>query len=79
MSNYHERNTEKHEYEVQLPSGVMVFAGNVEKTAIAKAVETLSKKLEANGLRLYHTYPSPGPVRRYVGVVKRDGILHRAA
>lgn len=76
----HVRNTEKHEYEIQRGSshsGGMVFVGNTESTAIHNAVEALGEHLDEDCFRLYHTYPSPGPVRRYVGIVKRDGKLRR--
>jgi hypothetical protein len=76
----HERNKDKHEYEIQRGSsqtGGMVFAGNREDTAVRLAVEALDVNQE-NHFRLYHTYPSPGPVRRYVGTITRDGVLHRA-
>lgn len=80
---YHKRNPAKHEYEVQRGSSqvaTMTFVGNTEKTAIARAAEALQHGLYADEdhVRLYHTHPSPGPVRRYVGVIKRDGVLYRA-
>lgn len=78
---YHERNPAKHEYEIERGSthtGGMVFVGNTEKTAVHRANEVLAEHLEESCVRLYHTYPSPGPMRRYVGIVKRDGVLHRA-
>jgi hypothetical protein len=55
----------------------MVFAGNREENAIKLAVEALKVNGEKH-FRLYHTHPSPGPVRRYVGVITPDGVLHRA-
>jgi hypothetical protein len=80
---FHERNPAKHEYEVQKGSDDagrygMVFAGNREATAVRRAVEILGKFAAEDHLKLYHTYPSPGPQRRYVGRVTRDGKLHRA-
>jgi hypothetical protein len=86
----HERNPAKHEFEVQSGSShasAMLFVGNREGTAVRKAAELLADREQADqyGLagethvRLYHTYPSPGPVRRYVGVIKRDGVLRRAS
>jgi hypothetical protein len=74
----HERNTKRHEYEVQMGTGPMVFVGHRETAAIHYAIEALGCHLEQSHVRLYHTYPSPGPVRRYVGIVKRDGELKRA-
>ena len=79
MSEHHNRNSAKHEYEIQQPNLRMVFVGNVEKTAIANAVEYLAERPGANPIRLYHSYPSPGPLRRYVGVIDHDGTLHRPA
>jgi hypothetical protein len=74
----HRRNTQKHEYEIQASqTGGMVFVGNRESTAVHQANEVLAEHLEFDSVRLYHTYPSPGPVRRYVGIIKRDGKLHR--
>lgn len=77
MTKLHERNPLKHEYEIQMDGGPIVFAGNREDTAVHKANEALADHLEADYVRLYHTYPSPGPMRRYVGIIKRDGKLHR--
>lgn len=77
----HVRNSSKHEYEIQRGSsqtGGMVFVGNREVTAVHRANEVLAEHLEEDCVRLYHNYPSPGPMRRYVGIIKRDGVLHRA-
>ena len=80
---FHVRNTAKHEYEVQRGSDDacrygLVFAGNREETALKRAVEIMGRYITEDHLKLYHTYPSPGPVRRYVGRITRDGTLHRA-
>jgi hypothetical protein len=79
-STRHTRNITKHEYEIQRGSshlGAHIFVGNVEKTAVAAATALLQTNPDQDHFRLYHTYPSPGPLRRYVGVIKADG-LHRA-
>lgn len=78
---YREHNPGKHEYEAQPGSSHtvrMVFLGNSEKTALKRAVELLGLRESEDHLRLYHTYPSPGPTRRYCGIVRRDGVLLRA-
>ena len=81
MATYHRRNPAKHEYEVQGGSshlGPFAFVGNRENTAVKTAIEWMTEAWpDEDHVRLYHTHPSPGPVRRYVGVVKADG-LHRA-
>lgn len=77
MGEPHKRNTTKHEFEIEVENRGMIFAGNRESTAINNAQEALAEHLEIDCVRMYHTYPSPGPVRRYVGIVKRDGRLHR--
>jgi hypothetical protein len=77
----HRRNPVKHEYEVARPTGVAhIFVGNRERTAIINAVNLLTDSGWAGEryLRLYHTYPSPGPMRRYVGRITADGTLHRS-
>lgn len=83
MATRHKRNAAKHEYEIEMAVGErcggMVFAGNRESTAVQRANEVLAEHLEATCVRLYHSYPSPGPMRRYVGIVKRDGLLHRSS
>ena len=81
MSEHHDRNSAKHEYEVERGTmgTVMVFVGNREQTAIAGAVAILSGHPDEKSVRLYHSYPSPGPLRRYVGTVDRDGNLRRPA
>jgi hypothetical protein len=79
MDKHRKRNPDKHEYEVQAGSShtsVMVFVGNTEKTAIKRGSDLAAEHGEEQ-VRLYHTHPSPGPVRRYVGVI-RGGVLHRA-
>jgi hypothetical protein len=76
----HTRNPARHEYEIERGSvtgNAMVFAGNREENAIKLAVEALRVNGEKH-FRLYHTHPSPGPVRRYVGMITPDGVLHRA-
>lgn len=83
MPKFHIPNTTRHEYEVQRGSDDacrfgMVFAGNAEATALRRAKEILDEFTDEDHLKLYHSYPSPGPQRRYVGRVDRDGILHRA-
>jgi hypothetical protein len=84
MTAPHTRNPEKHEFEVQRGSSQetpMMFVGNVESTAVKKAAAMLAKGGEFAGekhVRLYHTYPSPGPQRRYVGIIRPDGMLRRA-
>jgi hypothetical protein len=78
---YREPNPAKHEYEVQRGSShvsPMIFVGARESIAVRKAAELLAKDWPGEDhVRLYHSYPSPGPLRRYVGVIK-DGVLHRA-
>jgi len=77
----HMRNPGKHEYEVVRPQGIAhVFVGNREETAISQAVELMKEGHWAGEeyLRLYHTYPSPGPMRRFVGRVFPDGKLYRS-
>lgn len=83
MSKFHTRNPAKHEYELQrvqqdelADAHGMMFVGNREATAIARAVAILAK-YDEEYLKLYHSYPSPGPARRYVGRITRDGKLHR--
>lgn len=80
------RNPKRHEYEVQAGSsqgGAMVFAGYIESTAVRTASELLRVGTWAERgeeyVRLYHTYPSPGPVRRFVGWIHSDGTLRRAS
>lgn len=72
------RDTARHEYEVEFVyPGPMYFVGYAEKTALRKAAELIRGR-GARKARLYHTYPSPGPVRRYVGTVTETGQLQRA-
>jgi hypothetical protein len=73
---YHERNDTKHEYEID-SGGPMIYAGMTERMAIHKAIER-ARLMCVEQVRIYHTYPSPGPVRRYVGWVGPDGIMHRS-
>ena len=77
MSDFHTPNSERHEYEVEFANqGRMYFVGNLEKTAVAKAVDLMNR----NGYtlaNLYHSYPSPGPSRRYVGRIDLTGKVHR--
>ena len=81
-NDYHRRNPAKHEYEIEPGSSrtaPMVFVGNTEKTAIRRATESLTEGLleGEEHVRLYHSHPSPGPMRRYVGIIKPDGVLYR--
>jgi hypothetical protein len=77
VTDYHQRNPAKHEYEIE-HAGAHIFVGNRERTAVRKGAELLSGRRGDDHVRLYHTYPSPGPVRRYVGLVTADGTLVRA-
>jgi hypothetical protein len=77
----HERNRAKHEYEIQRGSShlaPMIYAATTERSAIASALTYFEAHSDEDHVRLYHTYPSPGPQRRYVGVIKPDGVLYRA-
>lgn len=75
-----ERNPAKHEYEVELGSGSwMIYTGTIEKTAIEQARQILREYPDERYVKVYHSYPSPGPQRRYVGTVARDGVLRRPA
>jgi len=79
VTTMHDRNPDKHEYEIERGSssgGHMVFAGNQQETAVHMAQEALAANLTEDCFRVYHTYPSPGPMRLYIGIIKRDG-LHR--
>ena len=82
---WRERNPYKHEYEVQRGSthlAAHVFVGNLERSAVGNAMHMMSEGQPFDGeshVRLYHTYPSPGPVRRYVGRITADGKLHRVS
>ena len=82
----HIRNTTRDEYEAQAGSShelMMIFVGNTERAAVRRAAHLLTNDESWVGrgethCRLYHTHPSPGPVRRYVGTVTPQGELHRA-
>lgn len=73
------RNCAKHEFEADFDEtgGPLFFVGNRETTAVGKVAELLVE-YGKDRARLYHTYPSPGPVRRYVGTVDANGALRRA-
>ena len=75
----HGRNCAAHEFEADFEEagGPMIFVGNRESAAVGRTAELLVERGEDQS-RLYHTYPSPGPVRRYVGTVSVDGTLRRA-
>jgi hypothetical protein len=79
------RSPKRNVYELQGGSYASphIHVGATERSACDKARELLTgdeiplwSGLEL--VRLYHTHPSPGPVRRYVGTIGRDGVLHRA-
>jgi hypothetical protein len=78
------RDPNKHEYEVQRGSTHLanhIFVGNLERAAVKTAAFLLSAGQPFENethVRLYHTHPSPGPVRRLVGKVTSDGVLHLA-
>jgi hypothetical protein len=48
-----------------------------ERAAVDDAVQMMDNDVSINRVKLYHSHPSPGPQRRYVGVVTRDWRLHR--
>lgn len=78
-----------HEYEVTPKNqvGPHVFAGRSEQSAVLEATAMMTDPNHdahhvfgtETHLRLYHTYPDAGPVRRYVGMIDRDGVLRRPA
>jgi hypothetical protein len=46
-------------------------AGALERSALGYAATLLAEHPEVTSVGIYHTYPSPGPVRRFVTEVKR--------
>jgi hypothetical protein len=40
--------------------------------SVGSATKLLAEHPEFDRVKVYHTYPSPGPQRRYAGVVTRD-------
>ena len=75
----HGRNCAAHGFEADFEEagGPMIFVGNRESAAVGRTAELLME-YGTDQARLYHTYPSPGPVRRYVGTVGVAGTLRRA-
>jgi hypothetical protein len=48
--------------------------------AVGAAIRLMGERPDVDQVRIYHSYPSPGPVRRYVGAVNRhDMALVRPA
>ena len=74
----HGRNCAAHEFEADFEEagGPLLFVGNRESAAVGRTAELLVEYGKSQA-RLYHTYPSPGPTRRYVGTVGADGALRR--
>ena len=72
----HGRNCAAHEFEADFEEagGPLLFVGNRESAAVGRTAELLVEYGKSQA-RLYHTYPSPGPTRRYVGTVGADGAL----
>src|SRR5262249_40672398 len=68
------RNPARHEYAAMLNEGEYYFVGERLTTALVNAAEVASDF--DREVRLYHTFPSPGPVRRFVGKVMPDGTFH---
>lgn len=72
------RNPSKHEYEALVGEGAFFFfVGHREATAVTNAAE-VARDNGAERVRLYHSHPSPGPMRRFMGTVTADGTFHDA-
>jgi hypothetical protein len=79
--------TDKHLYELspdENPVGWMLGGrskreNHGREAAITRAASFLAENPEVGFLRLYHTYPSPGPVRRFVGRITREHGLRTPA
>lgn len=78
-----ERILTKHEYLIRVnPNHPGIPVARSEKQAVKMAVAYMEMYEDATGkdigeVGLYHTYPSPGPVDRYVGRVRKDGTVLR--
>ena len=78
------RHIDRHEWEALVGDGANFFVvsrkaattNRVPKEVLASAHEVARDHEET--VRLYHTYPSPGPTRRYVGKVTPEGVFHDA-
>lgn len=83
---YDEQSRTKHGYELQgyreagretsfIIVGRYVSEDSGEKAALRLAVKLMAEDDTILKMRVYHTHPSPGPVRRFLAVVDRDGVF----
>jgi hypothetical protein len=52
--------------------GTFVSEKAGEGYALSDAKQMMGDDAAVDAVRIYHTHPSPGPTRRYVGIVRRD-------
>ena len=74
-SNARRRNTRRHEYEALVGETGWFFVGYGIPGALAEAAK-VAHDHGIESVRLYHTYPSPGPTMRYMGTVTAEGVFH---
>lgn len=84
------RDTSKHKYElVPMVNGVHEYPYRAvgewkresagEAHALGAAIALMGERPDVDQVRIYHTHPSPGPVRRYLGAVNRSDMELRYA
>ena len=71
----------KHRYELApnggppfITVGEYVYPARGVNYAITKGVDYLRRNPGVQRLHLYHSYPSPGPRRRFAGVITKEGF-----